>query len=511
MDTMAATQAFAAQPFLPSVPSSDNMPTVPATPEQIMQRYLSTRPAQDQVENVAATQNKVKQRYLSTNAAPSQQSEPKLWTMINSYFPKAGSDFQFWWRTTGIPFAILLEKSGYPTDAQCQHLLFYYCCVVPELGAGPNAQGLPKQWKSFMTDHYAPIELSWEWGTGGQNPTVRFSIEPISLEAGTPADPLNQYATDRLVRQYQPLLADCDLSLFNHFSKELLGYNFTPDEASAKSEEPQGHASRTFIAFELGKEGVMLKAYFLPSFRAAELKQSTWKTIVQSIEDLPNYSPSSFSGLTAIQNYLDTSRQGPKIQAELFAIDCIAATQSRLKIYVRSRETNFDSVKDVMTLGGLLEDSKTTRGLQELERLWRLSLALPQDFSNSDELPQRDHRTAGILYYFDIKQVNPTPGVKVYIPVRHYGSTDMGVAEGLAVYLEGRGQGHFARRYIDALKSMSPGSSLRNSLGIQTYIGCSIVKGELKLISYVAPTVYSQSKGSILCISEHGRRTDFNS
>ena len=488
MDTMTATQTLPAPPSLFSEPPSSKLTTIAATPEQIMQRYFSSKPAPEQVQTVAVTRNQVKQRYLSTNAAPSQRTEPKLWKMINNYFPKAGADFQFWWRTTGIPFAILLQKSGYSLDAQCQHLLFYYRCVVTELGAGPNAQGLPIQWSSFMTDNFGPIELSWEWGCGGTTPTVRFSIEPIGPQAGTPADPINQYATHRLVRQYQPLLTNCDLSLFNHFSKELLSYNYSSGELDA-----QGHKSRTFVAFELGKDGIMLKAYFIPTFRAAELKQSTWKTVVQSIEDLPNYSPSSYSGLTTIQKYLSTSRQGPGIAAELFAVDCVEATQSRLKIYVRSRETSFDSVRDVMTLGGALNDSKTARGIKELESLWRRVLAIPQDFPTSEELPQRDHRTAGILYYFDVKQGNPTPGVKVYIPVRHYGSNDMAVAEGLAQYLEKRGQGQFARRYLEALKSMTPDSLLRSRLGIQTYIGCSIVKGELKLISYVAPTAYSET------------------
>ena len=451
-----------------------------------MQQYLSTRPASEQIQTVTATQNQVKQDYLSTNAAPSQRSEPQLWTVINNFFPKAGSDFQYWWRTTGIPFAILLEKSGYSMDAQCQHLLFYYCCVVPELGAGPDSEGMPKNWRSFMTDNFSPIELSWEWGCQGNSPTVRFSIEPIGPQAGTSADPLNQNATSRLVRQFQPLLADCDLSLFEHFSNELLSYNYTSEDLAT-----QGHKSRTFLAFELGKEGVMLKAYFLPSFKAAELKQPVWKTIVQSIEDLPSYSPSAFSALSTIQTYLDTSRQGPSIAAELFAIDCVEPTQSRLKIYVRSRETNFDSVKDVMTLGGKFNDTETSQGLQELEKLWRLVLALPEGFSSSEELRQRDHRTAGILYYFDIKQGCASPGVKVYIPVRHYGKTDMAVAEGIASYAESRGQGQPASRYLEALKCMSADSTLRSRLGNQTYIGASIQKGELKLISYIAPTVYS--------------------
>ena len=490
MDTMAATSAFAPQPFLFKDSPSDNMPTIDPAPNQIMQQYLSTRPASKQVQTVAATQNQVKERYLCTNAAPSQRFEPQLWTVINNFFPKAGSDFQYWWRSTGIPFAILLQKSGYSMDAQCQHLLFYYCCVVPELGAGPNAQGMPKHWRSFMTDNFSPIELSWEWGCGGNNPTVRFSIEPISQQAGTPADPLNQHATSRMVRQFQPLLADCDLSLFEHFSNELLSYRYTAEDLAT-----QGHKSRTFVAFELGKEGVMLKAYFLPSFKAAELKQSTWELIVKSIENLPSYSPAAFSGLSTVQTYLNTSRQGPSIGAELFAIDCVEPTQSRLKIYVRSRETNLDSVKDVMTLGGKLDNSDTVRGLEELEKLWRLVLALPEGFSSSDELPQRDHRTAGILYYFDIKQGCPTPGVKVYIPVRHYGKNDMAVAEGVASYASSRGQGQPAGRYLEALKCISTESTLGVRLGTQTYIGASIQKGELKLQSYIAPTVFSGLSG----------------
>ncbi|KAL6713789.1 hypothetical protein ACLMJK_008281 [Lecanora helva] len=488
MDTMAAAQAFAAQPILSKDPSSGALSSVAATPEQIMQRYLSTRPELDQAQAVKATQNQVKQRYLTINAAPAQLSEPHLWSLVNNYFPRAGSDFQFWWRTTGIPFAILLQKSGYSMDAQCQHLLFYYCCVVPELGAGPNSQGLPKHWKSFMTDNYCPNELSWEWGTGAKAPTVRFSIEPIGPQAGTPADPLNKNATSRLVRQYEPLLADASSSLYDHFSNELLSYNY-----SARDLESEGHKSRTFVAFELGKEGVMLKAYFMPSFKSAELGQSNWKTITQAIERLPSYSPSAFAGLTTIQNYLNTSRQGPGIQAEIFAIDCIEAEKSRYKIYVRSRETNFNAVKDVMTLGGTVKDSQTEKGLNELEKLWRLTLELPEGFSNSDELPEIGHRTAGILYYFDIKQGSATPGVKVYIPVRHYAKNDLDAAENLASYCEGRGQGQDARKYVEALKGIATESALKNSLGVQTYIGCSVVGGKLKLISYVTPKVYNES------------------
>ncbi len=37
------------------------------------------------------------------------------------------------------------------------------------------------------------------------------------------------------------------------------------------------------------------------------------------------------------------------------AIDCVIPSNSRLKIYVRSTETSFDSVQTVMSLGGKLQ------------------------------------------------------------------------------------------------------------------------------------------------------------
>lgn len=81
----------------------------------------------------AVTQNSILQQYPPTKVTQFHPSEPHIWALINNYFPQATTDRQFWWRTTGIPLAILLWKAGYSIDAQCQNLLFYYCCIVPEL------------------------------------------------------------------------------------------------------------------------------------------------------------------------------------------------------------------------------------------------------------------------------------------------------------------------------------------------------------------------------------------
>lgn len=398
----------------------------------------------------------VAQHIMKRDSSPSMLgSGAQPWILINRCFTQdADSDFRFWWRTTGLPFAILLQKAGYTVDHQYQSLLFYYYYVVPELGAGPDAQGLPRSWQSFMTDHFCPVELSWEWGCLGESPTIRFSFEPIGPNAGTSTDPFNQYSTSRLIHQYQRTLSNCDLRCFDHFSKELLSYSNCQNETT-KTQECEGHESRIFFGCDLGKGGVMLKAYFLPTFRAVELGKSTLAVILEAIHSLPNYSPSQFPALPALLRFLTTSPEGAGLKAEIFAIDCVAPAASRFKIYMRNCSTCFNSVRTIMRLDGALTESNLTRGLEELQTLWNLVLGKEEGFSPAQSLQHKEHRTAGILYYFDIRSGQALPGVKVYIPVRHYGQNDLAIAQGLRVYLESRGQGSLVRRYLEALKSIS--------------------------------------------------------
>lgn len=234
----------------------------------------------------------------------------------------------------------------------------------------------------------------------------------------------------------------------------------------------------------------MLKAYFVPTFKAAELGHSTWTIIAQAVQNFSERTALAYPGLSILENFLTNSPQGSGFEAEMFAIDCVAPASSRLKIYMRSRSTSFDSVRDVMRLGGAIDDQNLGHGLMELWKLWKLVFSKGQECSTAEDLQTNNHRTAGILYYFDLKQGEALPGVKVYLPVRHYGQNDLAIADGLLAYLKSRQQGLLASKYLEALERICPASSLRDRCGIQTYLGCSIVGRELKLTSYVAPNVY---------------------
>ena len=388
--------------------------------------------------------------YESNEPGSLQGSADSLWKVIFKSLVHEEENAQFWWNTTGRLFAILLHQAKYQATTQCDILLFYFSFLVPGLGCRPDFSGKFNQWKSFMTDSNTPLELSWEWDPEDKSPTVRLSMEPIGLDAGTPQNALNEFATNHLVGNIQRNFMNIDLLLFHYFSKELLTYNSGhPDTASTTA---AGHRSRSFIAFDFGKTSIMLKAYFFPAFKARESRMSALALISQAIAGLTKFGL-YFPGFEFLTDYIRMTTEGSRLKTEIFAIDCVKPASSRLKVYLRSQSTSFTSVHTNMTLGGKLRQSNLDKGIAELEKLWKYVLLPARNASADEELPHKAHRTAGILYYYEIKpdQLMPTP--RVYIPVRHYGQDDTTIARGLVQYLKTRGQDEISDRYLKALQA----------------------------------------------------------
>lgn len=374
-----------------------------------------------------------------------------LWDMMYKHLEHEESNAQFWWTATGSLLAILLHQAKYQIMAQCEILQFYFSILIPELGPSPDSSGRFPQWKSFMTDENMPIELSWEWGLGDSPPTVRLSIEPIGLDVGTPQNSLNEFVTNQLVENIKRIFPGIDLRLFHHFSKELLTYNLE-DQNNDTTLGTASHQTRSFLAFDFGKTGTMLKAYFFPVFKATETGQSTLALISQGLASLEKLEGIEFPGYDFLSDHIRTSPEGSRLEVEMFAIDCISPASSRMKVYLRSQSTSFESVRANMTLDGRLKHQGLDKGVVELEKLWKLVLLPAQNIKADEELPRKAHRTAGILYYYDIKPNELVPTPRIYIPVRHYGQNDTAISEGLVCYLKTRGQDEISDRYLRALR-----------------------------------------------------------
>ena len=379
-------------------------------------------------------------------------SSDALWKVLKKNLVHDEINAQSWWITTGSLLAILLRKANYQLEAQCDILLFYFAFIAPELGPSLDLFGRFPRWKSFMTDDGTPLEMSWEWGLGDSPPIVRLSIEPIGLTAGTPQDPLNQFATNRVVENVQHVSSTTDLRLYHYFSKELISYNVGHESKDAAL-ATTAHQSRSFVAFDFGKTSNLLKAYFVPTFKAKETRQSALSLVTEAVAKLAKLEALHFPAYDLLLDYIQTSSEGSQLEAEMLAVDCVSPASSRIKVYLRSRSTSFKSVLANMTLNGELRQRNLDSGIMELAKLWNSVLLPTQHLSANEELPHSDHRTAGILYYYEFRHGKSIPTPRLYIPVRHYGQNDMAVAEGLVGYLRSRGQGEMAGWFWEALQS----------------------------------------------------------
>ncbi len=350
------------------------------------------------------------------------------------------SDIQYWRATAGYTLATFLRHAGYSPEAQQRYIAFFNCTVAPELGRKPRLSTPLGQWQSFMTDDGSPLEISWDWGFDCQQATIRYSIEPIGPEAGSSLDPLNEYASSRFLEKMRELLPEADWQWSEHFRKE-----FCVFAKSSESDSDEAHQSRFFAAFDLHGSIATMKTYYFPAFRAKQIDQPKIDVLASAIARLPDYASSDFSAFDLLRNYIARSPSGPggSLDVEILAVDCVHPRQGRLKIYVRSRQTSLESVRTVVTLGGLLASSEMDQSLRELETLWRsmfsnngIDLQGAATISDSQSLSTDSHRTAGILYNFEIRPGCPLPVPKVYIPVRHYTRSDGHVMQVLRKYIQ---------------------------------------------------------------------------
>ena len=385
----------------------------------------------------------------------------------------------------------MLFQAGYDSHDQYQGLLFHYRYVVPRLGPRPTTSGVPRNWKSYIADDFSPLEYSWSWETAEAPPKVRYLIEAIGSSAGMATDPFNQEMTMDLVEQLSSTAPNSDWKWFNHFTRALCASDRGTSIIHG-SLVSQRHSSSIFMAFELRKNGVDVKAYFIP-VKAIQSGQSPLAVVSQGIKSLENETM-KLPALDQLVSFMTLDPYGSLLSIVGLAIDCVEPIKSRLKVYVRSPHTSFESVSYILTMGGKLGHLHTESILQELHELWWMVLGLDDAFPRSVELPIRDHETSGILYNFDIKPGNDMPESKVYIPVKHYGRNDLEIAQALGMFARKQGRGRYVDNYLQMLTGLSPHRTLESDRGIHTYIGCSIKNGSIAITSYMAPEIYHKAR-----------------
>lgn len=420
---------------------------------------------------------------------------------------------RYWWSEhTGKILAVLLYNAGYSSELQYRDLKFFSQVVAPFLGISHHtvSDDTP-QWPSFMTDNGGPVELSWDWGTNGTTPKVRYSIEPIGLDAGTSLDPCNLKAGLAFRKHLKMALPDMNLEWFHHFNTF---FNGRSEDVEVVKDQVD-HNTSIFYAFDLSAHHITAKTYFFPKLRARKHAKSHLEVLIQAISSAPHVTDDNLEAWKLFLDFTSTKRDDA-LEYEMLAIDHVEPLQSRLKIYFRSRETTFDSVARTLSLGNRVKSSGFYKGLIDLARLWNYLFGV--DIASDQPLDNVDHRTAGILYNIEFKLGDLCPVAKVYLPVRHYSSSDEAIMQALNQYLEGHGRDRYMPFYNDTIRTVLRAStaqpdawneyalshctadSTRTKTRVHTYIGCTIrPDGALRVVSYFSPQdpIFSSSSNGV--------------
>ncbi|KAF2201395.1 aromatic prenyltransferase [Delitschia confertaspora ATCC 74209] len=402
-------------------------------------------------------------------------------------------DQEFWNCRLQPILSRMLSASGSSLTETESQLDFFSQCVSPYLGKRPPRFGIRHpSWHSFMTDDGTPIELSWSWSENDTDmemlPAVRYSIEPLANRSKRDTPSSNVYGNEVFLQKASVCCTDVDMSWYQLLSDVLI----QKEQSFPKGRSSTGEReSQIFWAFDLQGSQRLLKVYYVLNARAESMECSKLDLLMQAVSKLSLDS----SMLAALENFRSFVESSPDdLEIEMLGFDCIDPMKSRIKIYFRSRKTCFDEVCRIMSLGG--KSNFVDRGaLQPLKQLWYSVLSLDPGMPTSRSLPEKNHRTAGILYYYELRPGSTSVKTKVYIPVRHYGINDHKIAEGLSGFLKSRNTKLKNCDYIEILKKTWPRRSLEKGLGLHTYVTCAISKaGKLNVTTYFNPELFRTAR-----------------
>ncbi|EGN95872.1 hypothetical protein SERLA73DRAFT_187119 [Serpula lacrymans var. lacrymans S7.3] len=397
------------------------------------------------------------------------------------------NDGKFWWDTTGRMLASMFSLLGYDVHVQYFHMLFFHLRVRPYMGPRPNWQN-QAEFKSYMTDDHTPIEVSWIVNPDG-TATVRYAIEPIDLNSDN-----SKAAALQMVEELKPAIRNLNLEWFDILNDALVWHG-NSNIAGAK------HATQYFLGFDCAHTGnVTLKAYFLPEIKSVKTRVSKDELVSRALVALDHGLETPWK---ATVDYFDTLPSSIRPSVEIIATDCAAPKDSRIKVYVRTRSTKFSDLEGLMTLGGKLKGKVIEDAMSNLTSLWEMIMRV--DTSAPDWKEQRltprlsveandNHITGGLLLYYELKPGCPLPFPKVYLPVRHYCSDDLAIAEGMEAYHRKKG-GVFVDGYIRDVESIfGRHRSLSARTGIHTYVSLAIKKSDFEVTSYFNPEAYAPER-----------------
>ncbi|KAI0103178.1 4-dimethylallyl tryptophan synthase [Nemania sp. FL0031] len=399
---------------------------------------------------------------------------------LGNVFNFPNEDQKLWWFSTAPMFAEMLHTSNYDIHAQLSHLFTYMTHVIPYLGVYPTNGR--QRWLSILTRYGIPFELSLNCSDS----VVRYTFEPINTATGTDVDPFNTHAIWECLQKLVAIQPSIDLECFRHFKRHL---TLDAQESSYLHENSLVRAkimTQNKLALDLDGSQFVMKAYFYPSLKSIATGKSIQDLVFSSARELAKKYESTATALAMLEEYIGSRGSGSTACARLLSCDLVDPSHSRIKIYISEQNVSLPAMRDLWTLGGRREDSRTIAGLGMIQELWEL-LQIPSGIRSYPggylPLGAKPQGLLPTMVNYTLTPNDTVPEPQLYFAI--FGMNDMAVADALTSFFERKGWRDMADKYKSSIKRYYPNGDCEALCYVHAYISFSYRKNRPYLGVYL--------------------------
>lgn len=326
----------------------------------------------------------------------------------------------FWSQHMRSVIGPLMKATGYPPAAQEANLRFLDKHIAPTLG--PHPKDPHPNYVAPCAVVGTPFNPSFNVsGTGA--PKVRFDYDLLPpLHRAASDDPWGERDARAVLRGLAAALG-ANTQWLEYFMDRLY---LSPAEAQALlaivPDEVVIPSAMVGVMFDGAQP--RLKAW-VPTMRRAMVEgRSSNAVALEALRGLRPLGEAIAPAVDVLEAWITSTTQDARLI--LMGMDCGAPHDSRLKIYLVTPQNAWATVRDVMTMGGRLDDAPARKRVALLRTIWPYLINEPDDARIvADEhwcKPERMPRLgfSGLMYSIEIKPGRPVPEAKLYVPLFQY-------------------------------------------------------------------------------------------
>lgn len=271
-------------------------------------------------------------------------------------------DEQAWWEKTTPLLERIMVSADYTLLQRSQFLTLYRTLMIPNFGPHPHT------WHASITHSGIPVEFSVNYQSKGQS-TVRIGFEPVTDMSGTSRDPYNLITVSNAINQMSRLSFEgFDPHLFTSFLTSMTLSKQESDMLQGAKLPGSNFKTQAAFGLDLKGDGVTVKCYIYPALKIHVLGLSFHQLLANTVQKLSDVMKCE-KVVSIVNNYME--KGGCYNQYSFLGFDCIALSQSRLKIYGALLDITWQKTEEIWTLGGQFSSSETNqKGLELMRIMW---------------------------------------------------------------------------------------------------------------------------------------------